>query len=111
MYSITEIAGIVSRMYSFTYCQSCTNYEGRLALAATESDIQAGFEDDVVEFIDVADILKSLKWRKRFVFIARCIGLEIWEIAEILKKNERTIRRDFEVSKNILSKMSTNDDV
>ena len=75
-------------------------------MTAIEANTQAGFEDDVVTFIDVADMLKKLSWRKRFVFIARCIGYENWELAEILHKSERTIKRDFSMAKIFLLKMS-----
>jgi len=103
-YSLNEIALSVSKMYSFTHMRSCTDYEDKQTIQKSE-DKQAGFEDDIVSFVDVADLLKKLSWRKRFVFVKRCLGYENWQLAEMLKFSIPTIERDFRKAKIILKNM------
>jgi hypothetical protein len=53
-----------------------------------------GYENIICEYVDAMKIIKEIKDKdKRLVIFYKAMGYQDWEIAEKLKKSERTIRR------------------
>jgi len=53
-----------------------------------------GYEDIICEYADAMRVIKKIKDKdKRLIIFYKAMGYQDWEIAEILKKSERTIRR------------------
>lgn len=105
MYSLREIMKGVITSFEFTPMKTATNYQQDLSMSST-FNTESPFEDDIISIVDTGNLLMRLNHRKRYVFIGRCLGFENWQLAEMLKFNERTIERDFRAAKNILKKMS-----